>query len=105
MVNTANDRLRRIEDRMAKLRAEAQRIRARESKARRARETRGKILVGAAVIAAIRADRARWLPLAEEAISRLAEKDRGAARAVIPPAPEPVPEPVSEPVGEAGGWT
>lgn len=101
-MNTANDRLKKIEHRMSKLRAEAARIRAREAKARRAKETRGKILLGAALVAAVRADRARWLPLLDEAISRLAEKDRDAARAAIPPAAS-APEPESMQQAQAWG--
>ena len=50
---TGNSRIRAIDERLARLRAERSRLAARVSHTERKRDTRRKILVGAAVLAAV----------------------------------------------------
>ena len=81
------DRIRQLEERRARINAEIQRVRSRESQEERKRETRRKILAGAMVL-----DRVKRKDLSEKLfkadMDRFLERDQDRALFGLPPRPE-----------------
>lgn len=82
------DRIRQLEERRARINAEIQRVRSRESQEERKRETRRKILAGAMVL-----DRVARKDLSEKLfkadMDRFLERDQDRALFGLPPRPAP----------------
>ena len=80
------DRIRQLEERRARINAEIQRVRSRESQEERKRETRRKILAGAMVL-----DRVARKDLSEKLfkadMDRFLERDQDRALFGLPPRP------------------
>ncbi len=81
------DRIRQLEEQRARINAEIQRVRSRESQEERKRETRRKILAGAMVL-----DRVKRKDLSEKLfkadMDRFLERDQDRALFGLPPRPE-----------------
>ena len=80
------DRMRKLEEQRARINAEIQRVRSRESQEERKRETRRKILAGAMVLDRVaRKELAEKLFLAD--MDRFLERDQDRAVFGLPPRP------------------